>query len=102
MPRKFDCLSALRALGEENRIRILRLLLAGEHCVNEIAEALGITQYNISRHLKVLKSAQLVEVTRLGQQRIYNLAEGFRGHLSKEGRVLDLGCCQFDFSQLPK
>jgi DNA-binding transcriptional ArsR family regulator len=101
MPKDFDCLAALRALGEEHRIRLLRLLLERERAVNELAEALDETQYNVSRHLKVLKGACLVEVTRQGQLRIYALAATFRERLSRDGNVLDLGCCQFDFRKLP-
>lgn len=101
MPKDFDCLAALRALGEAHRIRLLRLLLERERAVNELAEALEETQYNVSRHLKVLKGARLVEVTRQGQQRIYSLAATFRERLSRDGNVLDLGCCQFDFRKLP-
>ena len=100
--KKFDCIHALKALGEENRMRILRLLIQKERSVNEIVTALKVTQYNISKHLKVLREASLVEVTRQGQLRVYSLAEDFRCHLSKNANVLDLGCCQFHFDKLPK
>lgn len=102
MSRKFDCISALKALGEENRMRIVRLLLKKERSVNEIVTALKATQYNISRHLRVLREAALVEVTKHGQQRVYALAEDFRSHLSENSDILDLGCCQFDFTKLPR
>lgn len=102
MAREFDCITALKALGEENRLRILRLLLKKERSVNEIASALSASQYNVSKHLKVLREAALVEVTKQGQQRVYTLAEDFRSHLSDNANVLDLGCCQFDFNKLPK
>lgn len=102
MARKFDCISALKALGEETRMRILRLLLKKERSVNEIVAALDASQYNVSRHLRVLREAALVEVTKNGQQRVYALAEDFRSHLSENSNVLDLGCCQFDFNKLPR
>ena len=102
MARKFDCICALKALGEENRLRILRLLLKKARSVNEIVTALGLTQYNVSKHLKVLREAWLVEAVKNGQQRVYSLAEDFRSHLSTNGSILDLGCCQFDFTKLPK
>jgi DNA-binding transcriptional ArsR family regulator len=100
--KKFDCLCALRALGEENRLRIIRLLIKKEHSVNEIVATIHATQYNVSKHLKVLREAALVEVTKQGQQRVYALAEDFRSHLSENSNVLDLGCCQFHFDKLPK
>jgi DNA-binding transcriptional ArsR family regulator len=100
--KKFDCIPALKALGEENRLRIVRLLIKKERSVNEIVAALRVTQYNISKHLKVLREAELVEVARQGQQRVYSLAEDFHSHLSENSNVLDLGCCQFHFDKLPK
>src|SRR5689334_5692540 len=100
--KKFDCIPALRALGEENRLRIVRLLIKKEHSVNEIVAALRATQYNVSKHLKVLREADLVEVAKQGQQRVYSLAHDFRSHLSENSNILDLGCCQFHFDKLPK
>ncbi len=101
-PPALDCLAAMRALGEPSRLRIVRQLLAKPHAVNELCEALGLTAYNTSRHLSVLKAAGLVEVEKLAQQRIYALAAHFKTKFTKNDRVLDLGCCQFDFNQLPE
>ena len=96
---QFDCIAALKALGEENRIRIVRLLIERRHGVNEIAESVGITQYNVSKHLRILKEAGLLEVEKHGQQRLYALAAEFRGQLEKTPHVLDLGCCTFHFDK---
>ncbi len=92
----------MKALGEENRLRMLRLLMKRACSVNEIAEALDITQYNASKHLKVLREAALVEVSKQAQQRVYALAGDFRSHLSGNANVLDLGCCKFYFDKLPR
>ena len=100
--KKFDCIPALKALGEESRVRILRMLLSRARSVNEIAESLGMTQYNVSKHLRVLREASLLEQEKQGQQRLYSLASDFRDHLADNKNVLDLGCCTFDFSKLPK
>lgn len=106
MPRRFppvfDCLAAMRALGEPSRLRIVRQLLDGPHSVNDLCAALELTAYNVSRHLTVLKSAGLVQVEPQAQQRIYDLAEEFQKRLSKNKRILDLGCCQFDFAKMPE
>lgn len=91
----------MRALGEPSRMRIVRQLLDGPHSVNELCEALKLTAYNTSRHLTVLKTAGLVQVEKQGQQRIYELAADFQQRLAKNNRVLDLGCCQFDFTKMP-
>ena len=100
--KKFDCIKAMKALGEENRLRIVRLLLKGQRGVNDLAESLEISQYNVSKHLRVLREAGLVEQEKMGQQRLYALASEFAEHLTVNKNVLDLGCCQFDFSKLPK
>lgn len=92
----------MKALGEESRLRIVRLLLKQPRNVNELAEALEVPQYNISKHLRVLKEAGLVTLKKEGQQRVYGLAPAFTAHLEDNKNVLDLGCCQFDFSKLPK
>ncbi len=100
--KKFDCISALKALGEENRLRIIRLLLKKQRSVNDIAEELELSQYNVSKHLRVLKQADLLELEKSGQQRLYSLASDFREHLADNKNVLNLGCCQFDFNKLPR
>lgn len=100
--KKFDCISALKALGEENRMRIVRMLLKKQRSVNQIADELSISQYNVSKHLRVLRQADLLEQEKNGQQRLYALASDFRKHLTENKNVLDLGCCQFDFNKLPR
>ena len=99
--KTLDCILALKALGEENRLRILRLLLADELSVNAISEQLHITHYNASKHLRILREAGLVASTKHAQQRLYTLAGDFRSHLAESSNILDLGCCQFDFDRLP-
>ena len=100
--RPFDCLTAMRALGEPTRLRLVRLLIGGAKPVTELCEALHVTPYNVSKHLRVLKEAGLLEVEKHGQQRIYALAEAFSEKLARNANTLDLGCCQFHFDQLPE
>ncbi len=101
-PPAFDCLAAMRALGEPSRMRIVRQLLSGPHAVNDLCDELQLTAYNASRHLTVLKTAGLVSVEKQAQRRIYQLATDFQQRLTKNNQVLDLGCCQFDFSKIPE
>jgi DNA-binding transcriptional ArsR family regulator len=61
----------LHALGESTRLMILRDLIPGELCVNEIATAVQRPVVNISHHLGVLRNANLVTCERRGRQRIY-------------------------------
>lgn len=60
-------------LVEPNRRRILDLLRDGQRSVNEIVEALGLSQPAVSKHLRVLKEAGLVEVRPDAQRRLYAL-----------------------------
>lgn len=62
------------ALGDATRLRIIGLLLAGEVCVCDIHETLGIPQPKASRHLAYLRKAGLVEVRREGLWMHYRLA----------------------------
>lgn len=100
--KNFDCIPAMKALGEESRLRIVRMLLAKQRCVNDLATSLDITQYNVSKHLRVLREAGLIEQKKQGQQRLYSLAPAFSAHLAHNKHVLNLGCCQFDFSKMLK
>lgn len=63
-----DCMLVLKALGEMNRLRIMRLLMSRELDVNTIAERLGLTEYNVSKHLRILKEAGLLEMRKDGKQ----------------------------------
>ena len=69
----------LSALAEPNRLQIVELLVAKPRAVGEIVERLGLRQPQVSKHLRVLTEAGLVEVRPVAQQRIYSLrAEPFR------------------------
>ena len=61
------------ALAEPNRYRIVELLRAGPRPVNAIGERLQLTQPQVSKHLRVLKQAGLVDVQPRAQQRLYEL-----------------------------
>ena len=66
-------LETLSALAEPNRFRIVELLRAGPRPVGEIGEKLHLQQPQVSKHLRVLKDAGLVEVQAHAQQRHYEL-----------------------------
>lgn len=98
----FDCLAAMRAMGEPTRLRLVRQLISGPKSVTDLCESLAATTYNVSKHLRVLREAGLLDVEKHGQQRIYALAAAFREKLVHHSMKLDLGCCQFDFDKLPE
>jgi DNA-binding transcriptional ArsR family regulator len=60
-------------LAEPNRRRILDLLREDEHPVGHLVDALGLTQPTVSKHLRVLRDAGLVEVRADAQRRLYRL-----------------------------
>jgi ArsR family transcriptional regulator len=67
---------ALRAAGEDTRLRLLALLADGEHTVKNLTEILGQSQPRISRHLKLLADAGLIERNAEGAWAYYRLAHG--------------------------
>ena len=95
-----DCTDILKALADRSRQRIVKALLKADLGVNEITEQLDLTQYNTSKHLRVLKEAGIVDVRAMGQRREYFIATTFRRRIEREGPVLDFGCCTFRMDQL--
>lgn len=75
-------LNIFRAIGEETRLRIIVLLLRGELTVTELTQILGQSQPRVSRHLKILADAGLVERYREGSWMFYRAAEGGRDGLT--------------------
>lgn len=64
-----------KIFSDSTRIRILDILIRGELCVQEIADALEMTQSAISHQLRVLKQAHLVKSRREGKTIYYSLAD---------------------------
>ena len=63
------------ALADSNRILLLYALLEKPTTVNELANALGISQPAASRHLKILREHGLVSTSRQGQSVEYSLKD---------------------------
>ncbi|MFP2912266.1 ArsR/SmtB family transcription factor [Pyxidicoccus sp. 3LFB2] len=66
-------LSAFEVVAEPNRRRILDLLREKQRPVGELVDRLGLTQPTVSKHLRVLKDARLVDVEQDAQRRLYRL-----------------------------
>ena len=60
-------------LAEPHRRRILDLLREREQAVGDLVAALGISQPGVSKHLRVLREAGLVEVRTDAQRRLYRI-----------------------------
>jgi DNA-binding transcriptional ArsR family regulator len=66
-------LAVLDVIAEPTRRRILDAVRGDERSVGELVIELGVHQPGVSRHLKVLRDAGLVEVRRDAQRRLYRL-----------------------------
>jgi DNA-binding transcriptional ArsR family regulator len=73
MARAATTADAFNAVAEPRRREILDALAGGELPVNDLVERLGLTQPQVSKHLKVLREVGLVEVRNEGRQRLYRL-----------------------------
>ncbi|MHC6177430.1 ArsR/SmtB family transcription factor [Glutamicibacter sp. X7] len=63
----------LAALAEPTRRRIMEALKDQPLAVGDLVTELGISQPTVSKHLKVLREAELVQMTAQGQRRIYSI-----------------------------
>ncbi len=79
-------LNIFRAVGEETRLRIMVLLLRGELTVTELTQILGQSQPRVSRHLKILADAGLVQRYREGSWMFYR-AQNVSGARSDEADI---------------
>ena len=86
-PLSFETLhTTLKASAEGTRLRILALLAEAELTVSDLTEILRQSQPRISRHLKLLAEAELIERHREGAWAFFRMAEGGEG--ADLGRVL--------------
>jgi len=65
--------AVLRALADESRRTMLETLTGGPATAGELAALLPIARPGVSRHLRVLREAGLVEVRQQAQRRVYSL-----------------------------
>jgi len=72
-----DLIEIFKALGDENRIRILNLLIRQELCVCEIETVLDMTQSNASRHLNKLKTSGIITSEKKSQWVYYRVDNKF-------------------------
>ncbi len=78
-------LTALRAAGEQTRLRLLAVLLKGELTVKELTLVLGQSQPRISRHLKLMTESGLLTRLPEGSWVFYRIADTGEGaHLARE------------------
>jgi DNA-binding transcriptional ArsR family regulator len=73
MARAATTADAFNAVAEPRRRQILDVLAGGERPVNDLVALLGVTQPQVSRHLRVLREVGLVDVRDEGRQRMYRV-----------------------------
>jgi DNA-binding transcriptional ArsR family regulator len=86
-----------RVLGEPMRVKLLDRLREGEASVNELTDALGASQQNVSRHLAVLADAGLLGRRKAGthvyyaiaDEDVFALCEQVCGSLERQVRTLN-------------
>ena len=94
-----NCARRLKALADPERLKIVDALFAGPRNVSDLASTLGEDIVNVSHHLGVLKSANLVQVERQGRFMIYSLApDVFAAAKDECCKQLDLGCCSLEIA----
>ncbi|MBC7282814.1 metalloregulator ArsR/SmtB family transcription factor [Hoeflea sp.] len=80
-----ECVEVLKAAGEPTRLRLIALLSQGDLTVSEMTEVLGQSQPRISRHLKLLGEAGLVERYQEGAWAYFRMTrDGVRARLMQQ------------------
>ena len=62
-----------KALGDENRVKIIKMLTVGEMCACKLLEAFNITQPTLSHHMKILTDCNLVSMRKDGKWIYYSI-----------------------------
>jgi len=70
-----DLMAVLKALADENRVRVLVALRGRELCVCQIVQLLGLANSTVSKHMAILKQARLVDSRKHGRWIYYRLAD---------------------------
>jgi ArsR family transcriptional regulator len=87
-------ITILKALGDEHRQNILKLLANQEMGACEIIQAIGLSQPAVAHHLKILKQADLIDSKKEGKNVFYTLnKEGLKEFLNQMNQFLEKLSC---------
>lgn len=89
---EMDVALICKALGDSNRLKIVKMLSDGEKCGCKLLEAFEITQPTLSHHMKILCECGLVETRREGKWSHYSLNCGTLSAFKEF--IGTLNCCQ--------
>lgn len=93
--RSIDAVAEVfKLLGDPTRVRIVDALTHGEQCVCDLASLVGLSESAVSHQLRLLRSARLVRVRRVGRMAFYSLDDHHvvgllhdtRKHVEEESR----------------
>jgi DNA-binding transcriptional ArsR family regulator len=94
---EFDCVTILRALAQRKRTRILEVLLRQSSTVQDLAFQLHLRQPDVSKNLRILREAGIVECVSREKRRCYQIVPVLR---EQDGcGALDFGWCRFYFDE---
>ncbi|EYE88135.1 ArsR family transcriptional regulator [Fervidicella metallireducens AeB] len=79
-----DLVDILKAMSDENRIKIIKMLVCCDMCVCDICDNLELSQPAVSHHLKILSDANLVNTKRQGKWIYYSLNKEKFDELNQE------------------
>ena len=91
-----ECAGLLKALADEERLKIVQTLRVGPKNVSEIADDLKAELANISHHLGILRRSGLVDAEKQGRNVVYRLKEDVYQSTGRLADHLDLGCCRLE------
>lgn len=89
-----------KALCDENRVKILKLLGTGEKCACKILDELNVTQPTLSHHMKILCDSEIVFGRKEGKWMYYSISESGANHAKEILNELtavnseDCSCCK--------
>jgi ArsR family transcriptional regulator len=100
-----ELVEILKALGDENRIRILNLLKDGDLCVCEMESILKLNQSNVSRHLTRLSSSRIIKSYKKAQFVYYKINDETLNNYTFIAEILNnetskLEQCRYDSKKL--
>ena len=81
----YDLADLFKVFGDTTRIKILYALMVEDHCVADLAEAIGATQSAVSHQLRTLKQSRLVRAKRDGKNDIYSLSDNHVATILAQG-----------------
>ncbi|MCI0746974.1 MAG: metalloregulator ArsR/SmtB family transcription factor [Verrucomicrobia subdivision 3 bacterium] len=97
MVAQAECIRMLKALADETRWQIVRELLERTLTISELTRRLGLTQYNVSKHVRILREAGIVTTEKEGKNLNCTVDPGLKQRIARNKNQLDLGCCTFRF-----